>query len=96
MLVTGCLFPAVLPGSHVLGLDQGEGWSDFETTQPIVQELKLVAPEGKGQAVLIHYDLVHRGTARLVDRDGALWRPMHKVCDFSSPLLASLLRAHFR
>jgi hypothetical protein len=69
---------SILPRSQILGLDKDETWPDFEQTMPCVYEHKLVVPEGKGAAVLIHYDLVHRGSARLVDKDGALWRPMHK------------------
>jgi hypothetical protein len=45
---------AVLPRSHVLGLDDGEAWSNFEVTMPSVHEHKLAVPEGKGAAVLIH------------------------------------------
>ena len=70
---------AILPRSHVLGLDSDENsWAEYPEVMPHVREHKLVAPEGQGAAVLIHYDLVHRGSARLVDKDGALWRPMHK------------------
>jgi hypothetical protein len=70
---------AILPRSHVLGADPGESWHEAPTDiAGYMQELKLVAPEGQGRAVLIHYDIVHRGTARLVGEHEALWRPMLK------------------
>jgi hypothetical protein len=52
---------AILPRSHVLGLDKEEAWSNFGVTMPVVQEHKLAVPEGKGAAVLIHCEQHGRG-----------------------------------
>ena len=57
---------AILPRSHVLGLDSDENsWADYPDVMSHVREHKLVAPEGQGAAVLIHYVRAAARLARL-------------------------------
>ena len=81
---------AIIPSSHLLSIDN-EDWNpivDPEGDQdaprptelsPGLRELKLTSPVGVPRAIMIHYDMLHRGTGRLLEEClEAPWRPMFK------------------
>ena len=80
----------MIPSSHLLSIDK-ENWQpivdpDGDPDAPVptalspgLTELKLTSPVGKPRAIMIHYDMLHRGTGRLVEESpDAPWRPMFK------------------
>jgi hypothetical protein len=45
---------------------------------PELQDTDVVSPVGVGAAYLIHFDMLHRGAARLLEDLGHPWRAMFK------------------
>ena len=73
-------YPEVMPHvrEHKLVAPEGQGAAVLIHCK-IVILLDLCAVRlANPKSITISDDLVHRGSARLVDKDGALWRPMHK------------------
>lgn len=81
---------AIIPSSHLLSIDD-ENWApivdpdgDQDAPRPTelspgLTEWKVTSPVGVPCAIMIHYDMLHRGTGRLLEEClEAPWRPMFK------------------
>ena len=81
---------AVIPSSHLLSIDH-ENWKPIVDPEgdpdkpvptalsPGLTEYKVISPPNRPRAIMIHYDMLHRGTGRLVEESpDAPWRAMFK------------------
>ena len=81
---------AIIPTGHMLSIGDGpkihsENWAPIadggpEALSPGCTEYKVVSPPHRPKAMLMHYDMLHRGTGRQVEEDeeAAPWRAMFK------------------
>jgi hypothetical protein len=71
---------AILPGGQYFTVDDGKMGRVAETYGKSIglSEFKLTTPLRQGTAVLLHFDMFHRGTKRLEEDSGHPHRPMIK------------------
>eukprot|EP01051_Picozoa_sp_SAG22_P021969 SAG22_NODE_5073_length_1092_cov_1.043303_1_plen_153_part_10 len=87
---------AIIPRSHILTID-GEDWGPIAADGPAslspgLAERRLTSPARQAKAVLIHYDMLHRGCCRTEEEsESHPWRPMYKFqfTRVSEPVAAS-------